>query len=80
MPGIHPQRIARLSRPGPPQFPRDTAAHSLKNNAEEPLVCLVVGQRLAQDISDYPNQQKRLYRHSGRWDVVDMQNLNDPRE
>ena len=50
-------------------------AHMLANTGSEPLVCLVMGQRLAQDISDYPRQGKRLYRHSGEWDAVDQAQL-----
>jgi uncharacterized cupin superfamily protein len=41
------------------------------NDGSEPLVCLVIGQRLAQDIKDYPRQGKRLYRHSGARSLVD---------
>ncbi len=60
-------------------FPADTAAHSLTNDGNEPLVCLVMGQRLAQDVADYPHQGKRLYRNNGRWDLVDLEQLTDPR-
>ncbi|HFD81207.1 MAG TPA: cupin domain-containing protein [Gammaproteobacteria bacterium] len=60
-------------------FPADTAAHSLKNTGTEPLVCLVMGQRLEQDVADYPQRGKRLYRNSGRWDLVDVENIVDPR-
>ena len=61
-------------------FPVDTAAHSLKNIGKETLVCLVVGQRLEQDVGDYPNKGKRIYRNSGVWDVVDLENVTDPRK
>jgi len=61
-------------------FPADTAAHSLKNTGQEILICLVMGQRLEQDVADYPNQGKRLYRNSGRWDLVDIESIMDPRE
>lgn len=60
-------------------FPTDTAAHSLLNNGTETLICLVMGQRLEQDVADYPNQGKRLYRNSGNWDLVELQNISDPR-
>jgi len=53
-------------------FPRNAHAHTMINDGDETLVCLVVGQRLAQDVSDYPNKSKRLYRNSGRWDLVDL--------
>jgi uncharacterized cupin superfamily protein len=61
-------------------FPRNTAAHAIVNDGDETLVCLVVGQRLPQDVSDYPNQGKRLYRNSGEWNLVDFQHLCDPRK
>ena len=60
-------------------FPANTAAHSLKNTGSETLVFLVMGQRLEQDVADYPNQKKRLYRNSGRWDLVNIDNITDPR-
>lgn len=60
-------------------FPADTAAHSLKNTGPETLVCLVMGQRLEQDVADYPNQGKRLYRNSGEWNLVDLDTVVDPR-
>jgi len=60
-------------------FPANTAAHSLKNTGPETLVFLVMGQRLDQDVADYPNQGKRLYRNSGEWDLVDIDNISDPR-
>lgn len=60
-------------------FPANTAAHSLKNTGSETLVFLVMGQRLEQDVADYPNQGKRLYRNSGQWDIVDLDSVSDPR-
>jgi len=60
-------------------FPANTAAHSLKNTGSETLIFLVIGQRLEQDVADYPNQGKRLYRNSGYWDLVDLDNVTDPR-
>ncbi len=60
---------------GPGDFmghPIDKIAHEMINDGAEPLVCLVIGQRLTQDISDYPRQCKRLYRHSGERSLVDL--------
>ena len=60
---------------GPGDFlghPIDKVAHEMINDSSEPLVCLVIGQRLAQDITDYPRQGKRLYRHSGERSLVDI--------
>ncbi len=61
-------------------FPAATAAHALKNTGAETLVLLVMGQRLQQDVADYPNRKKRLYRNNGQWDMVDMQAITDPRK
>lgn len=57
-------------------YPIDGQAHTMLNDGEEPLVCIVVGQRLPFDISDYPHQGKRLYRHSGHWDLADLKTIN----
>lgn len=61
-------------------FPRNTAAHTIVNDGDEMLICLVMGQRLQQDVADYPNKGKRLYRNSGKWDLVDIQQIHDPRK
>lgn len=53
-------------------FPAGGAAHETVNSGTEPLVCLVIGQRLAQDVVDYPRKGKRLYRNSGQRDMVDI--------
>ena len=47
-------------------------AHEMINDGTQPLVCLVIGQRLMQDITDYPRKGKRLYRHSGERSLVDI--------
>ena len=60
-------------------FPANSAAHALTNTGPETLVCLVMGQRLEQDVADYPNKNKRLYRNSGTWDLVDIEDVTDPR-
>jgi uncharacterized cupin superfamily protein len=68
-------------RIGPGDFigcPTNGIAHEMINDGSEPLVCLVVGQRLEQDISDYPRHAKRLYRHSGEWDVANHDRLDHP--
>jgi uncharacterized cupin superfamily protein len=53
-------------------FPGGGAAHETINDGTDPLVCLVMGQRLAQDVVDYPRAGKRLYRNSGQRDSVDI--------
>ncbi len=60
-------------------LPRATAAHGLFNDGDAALVCLVMGQRLAQDVSDYPKAGKRLYRNSGNWDLVDLEDIENPK-
>jgi uncharacterized cupin superfamily protein len=56
-------------------FPAGCDAHETINDGTEPLVCLVIGQRLSQDVVDYPRRGKRLYRNSGQRDMVDYENL-----
>lgn len=67
---------------GPGDFigcPINGVPHDLFNDGKTPLTCLVMGQRLAQDVSDYPRQGKRLYRNSGRWDLVDLDAIDQIR-
>lgn len=52
-------------------YPINGLAHCLQAIGVEPLICLVIGQRLAQDLADYPNLKKRLYRNNGEWNLVD---------
>jgi uncharacterized cupin superfamily protein len=56
-------------------FPGGGAAHETINDGTEPLVCLVIGQRLAQDVVDYPRKGKRLFRNSGERNLVDHSNI-----
>ena len=54
-------------------------AHTIKNTGSGNLRCIVVGQRLDHDVTDYPDLNKRLYRNKGlKWDVVDMENIAHP--
>lgn len=60
---------------GPGDFiglPAGGPPHETINDDSEPLVCLVIGQRLAQDVVDYPRRGKRLYRNSGQRDMIDI--------
>lgn len=57
-------------------FGRSAAAHSLSNTSTEPLVCLVGGQRLENDVCDYPRKNKRLYIHGLQEDMVNLQHIN----
>ncbi len=56
-------------------FPGGGPAHETINDGTEPLVCLVIGQRLAQDVVDYPRVGKRRYRNSGQRDMVDYPHI-----
>lgn len=56
-------------------FPGSGPAHETINDGTVPLVCLVIGQRLAQDVVDYPRAGKRLYRNSGQRDMVDYPHI-----
>ncbi|ATJ82454.1 cupin domain-containing protein [Halomonas beimenensis] len=63
---------------GPGDFigcPTNGVAHDLYNDGDGPLTCLVIGQRLDQDVSDYPRRGKRLYRNSGEWNLVDQADI-----
>ena len=54
-------------------------AHNLLNTGIVPLRCIVVGQRLAHDVADYPLLQKRLYRQQGLpWNLVDIAQIDTP--
>lgn len=61
-------------------LPRHTVAHNVINDGEQTLVCLVMGQRLAQDVSDYPDRGQRLYRNNGEWNLVAHESITDPRK
>jgi uncharacterized cupin superfamily protein len=56
-------------------FPAGGDAHETINDGKEPLVCLVIGQRLPQDVVDYPRKGKRLYRNGEQRDMVDYGTL-----
>jgi uncharacterized cupin superfamily protein len=53
-------------------FRRNGPAHVISNTGDQPLVLLVAGQRLAQDICDYPHRRKRLYVRGDEGDLVDF--------
>jgi len=68
---------------GPGDFiglPAGGPAHAITNTSNSPLRLLVVGQRLPSDVGDYPRLQKRLYRHGGQWDLVDISAITDPKK
>ena len=53
-------------------FPRNGPAHVITNTGDAPLVLLVAGQRLGQDVCDYPHRRKRLYMRGEQSDLVDF--------
>lgn len=60
-------------------FPAGGPAHRMRNTGAEPLVCLVVGQRLAHEVVDYPARGKRLYANAGQpWQLVDHADIAYP--
>ncbi len=55
------------------------AAHTLLNTGATVLRCIVVGQRSAHDVADYPKLKKRIYRHQGMpWNLVDYADIAAP--
>ncbi len=54
-------------------------AHTLVNTGDVPLRCIVVGQRLASDVCDYPRLGKRLFRQQGLpWNLVERAHIDEP--
>jgi len=54
-------------------------AHNIRNTGTELLRMLVIGQRLDQDVADYPQKAKRIYRNAGMpWDLADLAALDHP--
>lgn len=54
-------------------------AHTMINSGDVLLKCIVVGQRLAHDVGEYPRQNKRIYRNKGMpWDLVNIDNIENP--
>jgi len=60
-------------------YPKGGDAHTMINTGDAPLQCIVVGERLAFDVGDYPRQHKRIFRQAGRpWNLVDIDNIEEP--
>ena len=54
-------------------YPKCGPAHEIHNTGDGPLHLLVIGQRLSEDVIDYPDKNKRLYRCAGHTnDLVDI--------
>jgi uncharacterized cupin superfamily protein len=60
-------------------YPKGGEAHTMINTGDNVLKCLVVGERLAHDVGDYPNKGKRIYRNAGMpWNLVDIESIDTP--
>lgn len=59
-------------------YPAGGPAHTMRNTGSATLKCLVVGQRLTQEVVDYPAVKKRLYRNGAERDLVDYANIGQP--
>lgn len=60
-------------------YPKGGEAHTMINSGEDVLRCLVVGERLAHDVGDYPNKGKRIFRNQGMpWNLVDLDSIDIP--
>jgi uncharacterized cupin superfamily protein len=54
-------------------------AHSIRNTGTDTLKCIVVGERLAHDVGDYPRLGKRIFRNAGmKWNLVDLAAIEEP--
>ena len=54
-------------------------AHTIRNTGDTVLRCLVIGERLAHDVGDYPDKGKRIYRNAGlAWNLVDHAAIEEP--
>lgn len=55
-------------------------AHTMSNTGGSTLKCIVVGQRLEHDVSDYPDLNKRLYRNKDMdWSLVNISGIINPK-
>lgn len=53
--------------------------HSIENTGTETLRCIVVGERRAHDVGDYPRRAKRIFRNAGLpWNLVDLAAIETP--
>ena len=53
--------------------------HTMQATGNEPLICIVVGERCDHDVGDYPRSGKRLYRQAGLpWNLVSHEFIEVP--
>ncbi|MFK7853771.1 MAG: cupin domain-containing protein [Granulosicoccus sp.] len=61
-------------------YPKGGDAHTMINTGSETLRCIVVGERLAHDVGDYPHKNKRIYRQAGLpWNLVSIDDITEPK-
>lgn len=54
-------------------------AHTMTNSGASVLKCIVVGQRLAHEVVDYPRKELRMYNNQGKpWDLVKTADITHP--
>ena len=56
-------------------FTAPSLPHAMRNTGNDDLVYLMVGERRIIDIADYPRQRKRLFRHNGKRELVNWDDL-----
>ena len=60
-------------------YRKNGLAHTIYNTGDETFRCLVIGQRLANDVADYPRKGQRIYRNAGlSVDLADIDKLTNP--
>lgn len=60
-------------------YPKGGPAHTMTNTGSVGLRCIVVGERLAHDVADYPDKAKRIFRNATMaWDLVDHDAIENP--
>jgi uncharacterized cupin superfamily protein len=57
--------------------PAGGEAHAMKNIGHNKLVCINVGQRLGNEITNYTNFGKRLFRNTGTSEMIDVSNISN---
>lgn len=56
-------------------YPANDLPHTMINDGNETLRCIVVGQRLPNGVSEYPKKEKRSYRYGATRDLVSFANI-----
>lgn len=60
-------------------YPKRGLAHSIINTGTDVFRCLVIGERLSNDVADYPKIRKRIYRNANMpYDLVNLDDIVTP--